>query len=42
MSSGDSDAVAPSSYALVVLGGVSYLLLMSNWFALAAFLDPIS
>jgi len=26
MSSGDSDAVAPSSYALVVLGGVSYLL----------------
>ncbi|SFS01416.1 Cyanate permease [Halomicrobium zhouii] len=36
------DAVAPSSYALVVLGGVSYLLLMANWFALAAFLDPIS
>jgi branched-subunit amino acid ABC-type transport system permease component len=27
---------------VVVLGGVSYLLLMANWFALAAFLDPIS
>ncbi|WP_436931592.1 MFS transporter [Halosimplex halobium] len=35
------DAVPPSSYVLVVLGAVSYLLLMANWFALAAFLEPI-
>jgi hypothetical protein len=35
-------AVPPSSYLLVVLGAVSYLLLMANWFALAAFLDPIA
>lgn len=36
------DAVAASSYALAVLGACSYLLLMANWFVLAAFLDPIS
>ncbi|MFC7138369.1 CynX/NimT family MFS transporter [Halosimplex aquaticum] len=36
------DAVTPSSYLLVVLGAGSYLLLMANWFALAAFLDPIA
>lgn len=35
------DAVAPSSYGLAVLGACSYLLLMVNWFVLAAFLEPI-
>ncbi|WP_436924694.1 MFS transporter [Halosimplex amylolyticum] len=39
---GAADAVPTSSYLLVVLGAVSYLLLMANWFALAAFLDPIA
>jgi len=38
---GGRDAVPPSSYVLAVLGAVSYLLLMANWFALAAFLEPI-
>lgn len=38
----DADAVAPSSYLLVVLGAVSYLLLTVNWFSLAAFLGPIA
>jgi cyanate permease len=42
MSSGDDDVVPSSSYLLVVLGGVSYLALMINWFALPAFLAPIS
>ena len=41
MSEGD-DVVPPSSYLLVVLGGVSYLALMINWFSLPAFLGPIS
>jgi cyanate permease len=41
MSEGDA-AVPLSSYLLVVLGGVSYLALMINWFALPAFLGPIS
>jgi cyanate permease len=36
------DAVAPGSYGLAVLGAVSYLLLMANWFVLPAFLEPIS
>jgi cyanate permease len=42
MEASDRDRVPPSSYVLVVLGGVSYLLLMANWFALPAFLGPIS
>jgi cyanate permease len=36
------DAVAQSSCGLAVLGAVSYLLLMANWFVLPAFLEPIS
>jgi cyanate permease len=42
MNAGDDGAVPPSSYVLVVLGGLSYLALMINWFALPAFLGPIS
>lgn len=38
---GSDDSVPPSAYALVVLGALSYLLLMANWFVLAAFLEPI-
>ncbi|WP_123533967.1 MFS transporter [Halosimplex salinum] len=37
-----ADAVPRSSYLLVVLGAVGYLLLMANWFVLAAFLEPIA
>jgi cyanate permease len=37
-----NDEVVPSSYLLVVFGSCSYLLLMLNWFALPAFLEPLS